>query len=1043
MPMYTILFHMRHYVYAYVYGMALSLSLSAQPSADLKHRLSLYSYVTDTQHIQFYSTGWEITDHSSYSVDYTFLESHSSVLPKIEDHTLFYKNFYSQIHMKVHVGTSSMKYDFIVDPKGQLSDICLRIRGGSLTLADPYRFTVHTPDGMLEESIPFSYQVIAGDTLSRNVRYIQKDHQTLGFTADYYDPNYPLIIDPELLAASLTGSSADQFGNTATFDGSGNIYAGGEIYGQSTGRYTAIGAYEKAFAGGLEPGPRDISITKFNPTGTDVLYFTYLGGAGNETPSSLVVDDASGDLIIYGITSSDNFPVPPPATPVYDRTHNGNVDIVLARLNSDGTTLISSTFVGGAENDGVLEIRGVLAPNYKDEYRGEVIIDRDGSIVFVSSTLSTDFPVTSGSHGGKYDGVIGKMSGNLSSMEWSYYIGGSGEDALFDVDTVASGYYITGGTTSTNLPITSLTSSYKRNKTPDDPSHIRHEVDGFIMHIRRSDQNINYGTYIGTDRFDQSYFIEVDHEGAVYILGQTTSSSYPIQAPTGSSIYSIPEGKLFLHQFDATLTRSLWSTVVGTRKMRDLAPTAFLVDVCDQIYLSGWGGLRNASLSMRELPITSDGLQQTTNGSDFYLMVLSPDASALTYASFFGGPGSLEHVDGGTSRFDDQGIVYQAVCYCRQQDGFPATPNAWANVNPVVDADGNVYCNMGFFKFELKSSIAKFSTNNQEDTDPGIDSGCIPLTIVFKNESIGGEMINSEWDFGEGTFTTNENRPVPHTFTQPGTFRVRLRISSPVTTCVSKAFIAEKVITVYDDTVLVSEDQALCIGEEVQLYASGGVRYKWSPDDLLSDASSANPVVKNLEHSQTYKAEITTPNGCKKTDSVFLSAQVPPSVSLSIEPQDLGCAGSKNFFISSQITGGADYVTWSMGDGNYFEDISELNYTYKSSGVHTITVEAGNEICYTKFTEQIFTSNLFVPNAITPNEDGLNDYLDIEEISKLDADHTIQVQLKIFDRNGSVVYHTNDYRNDWNGQNLPAGVYYYAIETSTQEICKGWLHLIK
>ena len=124
-----------------------------------------------------------------------------------------------------------------------------------------------------------------------------------------------------------------------------------------------------------------------------------------------------------------------------------------------------------------------------------------------------------------------------------------------------------------------------------------------------------------------------------------------------------------------------------------------------------------------------------------------------------------------------------------------------------------------------------------------------------------------------------------------------------------------------------------------------------------------------------------------------------------------------------------------MGDGNSFENVSEVNYTYEGTGVYTLEIEASTQVCHTRLTEQLSTSALFVPNVITPNEDRKNDYLEIESIA--------EVHLKVLDRNGTMVYSDNNYQNNWNGSDVPAGVYYYAIETSTQELCKGWLHLIK
>ena len=114
--------------------------------------------------------------------------------------------------------------------------------------------------------------------------------------------------------------------------------------------------------------------------------------------------------------------------------------------------------------------------------------------------------------------------------------------------------------------------------------------------------------------------------------------------------------------------------------------------------MSGWGGATNAvsTTGTTGMPVTSDAFQPTTDGSDFWLGVLNPGAEEFIYGTFFGGTSSNEHVDGGTSRFDKNGTVYQAVCAgCGGNNDFPTTPGAWSNTNDSFN------CNLGIFKFAL------------------------------------------------------------------------------------------------------------------------------------------------------------------------------------------------------------------------------------------------------------------------------------------------------------------------------------------------------
>jgi hypothetical protein len=136
-----------------------------------------------------------------------------------------------------------------------------------------------------------------------------------------------------------------------------------------------LGAFQITYNGGYT----DVSISKFNPYGTNLIYSTYLGGASRDNPHSLIVNH-NNELLIFGTTQSINFPT----TASYDFTPNGGYDIFVAKLSVNGNTLMGSTYVGGTADDG-LNWGNPLKYNYADEYRGEIVVD-ENDFVFVAST---------------------------------------------------------------------------------------------------------------------------------------------------------------------------------------------------------------------------------------------------------------------------------------------------------------------------------------------------------------------------------------------------------------------------------------------------------------------------------------------------------------------------------------------------------------------------------------------------------------------------------------------------------------------------------
>ncbi|HYG50555.1 MAG TPA: PKD domain-containing protein, partial [Flavobacteriales bacterium] len=425
---------------------------------------------------------------------------------------------------------------------------------------------------------------------------------------------------------------------------------------------------------------------------------------------------------------------------------NGS-DIFISKFNSTGSALLGSTYIGGSANDG-LNLDATLNLNYGDESRGEVVVDSLGNIYVCSSTLSSAFPTTAGAYSttlsGLQEGCAFKMDADLTALMWSTYLGGTAADGAYSIKPGLNGRtYVTGGTRSTNFPVTAgaLTTVAPGGT-----------VDAFVVAL---DANTGAGvasTYLGTSSYDQGYLLDLNAASEVFVVGQT-KGAYPVSA----GVYSNANGRHFIHKLNEDLTATVFSTVFGSGASTiNISPTALLVDNCQNIYVSGWGGTVNAEGTTTGLPVTPDAYDAVTDGSDFYFIVLEKNAASLLYGSFFGAGTLAEHVDGGTSRFDKAGTIYQAVCAgCGSSDAFPTTPGVWSNVN------GSTNCNLGAIKMEfVYSGITAVA-----DASPNVIACDPPYDVNFTGSAGAADHI---WDFGDGSTSTLAN-PI-HTFTDTGSF---------------------------------------------------------------------------------------------------------------------------------------------------------------------------------------------------------------------------------------------------------------------------------
>ena len=790
-------------------------------------------------------------------------------------HTLNYQDLYGGVDLRISQYEHSLKYEFHIAPFADPSQILIQYEGTSSLKLSNGHLIIGLDVTRIVELPPFAYQIGRnGDTLQVHCSY-QLEKNQVSFRLGDYDHSLPLVIDPVVVFSSYSGSASDNWGYTATYDSEGNLFGGGICFGVSYP--TTLGAYQVNYAG----GQTDISISKFNAIGNNLIYSTYIGGAALDIPHSLYVND-NDELYVLGTTGSSNYPV---TVNAFDTSFNGGPntnlstslafgqgsDIVISKFSADGDELLASTFVGGSMNDGI-NIATVLRKNYADDNRGEILIDENSNVLVVSSTYSPDFPVTSGAYDTTYNGMqdvcVFKMNQDLSQMIWCTYLGGADNDAGYSMALASdNSVYVCGGTLSADFPTTA--DAYQ-------PA-LAGSADGFVAHISENGSQLRHSTYLGKSDYDQCYLVKVDRQNHPHLFGQTNASG---NAWIQNAQYAVPGAGQFLTKLTTSLDSVIWSTAFGTGNAGpDISPTALMVDYCSNIYMSGWGGLPlNGFGGTSGLPITNDAFQSFTDGSDFYFICISDDASQLKYASFFGGTtvaSAREHVDGGTSRFDRKGRIYQAVCAgCGGQSDFPTTNGAWSNEN------GSSNCNLGVIKmdFGLPEVVADFSMPR---------TVCAPDSVHFTDHSQTiGSSTSYFWDFGDGT-TSNEYSPV-HFYGQAGVYVVTLVVQD-MGSC-NFADTLRKSLLVLTNTLDTLPDLSVCAGEFVQigLQPFANTQYHWFPNPDIHNEQISNPVIMPSQTS-VYSLEVSF-GAC--VDTLQQRVQVHPLPATAM-PDTVICAGDE------------------------------------------------------------------------------------------------------------------------------------------------------
>lgn len=539
------------------------------------------------------------------------------------------KNVYDGIDIHYYFDRGRIRFDFLVAPNVDPSLICFSLSG---------QYSDYIANDNIEFTTRFGKVSLADLTTFQDKKKIKssfrKSEEKYRIELSSYDRSRQIIIDP-LIYSTFIGGSGDDWGRDIAVDKNGNTYVTG--YTWSSDYDVTPGVFQILYGGGMW----DVFVTKLNPSATALIYSTYIGGSNGEEHAFSIAIDNAGNSFITGYVASSSFPTTPGA---YSPSPNGDYDAFVTKLNSAGSALVFSTFLGGSEDD-----------------RGKALaIDNIGNVYVIGYTNSTDFPVSIGAFqstlGVNHDVFVSKLNSTGTSLQYSTYIGGSGTDMGWGgiaVDSIGNAF-VSGYTFSSDFPVTPGAFQSVNNGLND----------AFVLKLNSSGTGLLYSTYIGGIAEEWAWGrILVDNNGHALVTGNTSSTNFPV-SPSAFQTTSGGGIDAFVLKLNANGTGLLFSSYLGGGGEDD--PTDVVIDQVGNVIVVGLTTSFN-------FPITPGAFQLTKGQSeDAFVCKINSTGTSLIYSTFLGGnDGDIAH---GVAA-DSTGNIY--VAGFTMSSDFPVTTGVY------------------------------------------------------------------------------------------------------------------------------------------------------------------------------------------------------------------------------------------------------------------------------------------------------------------------------------------------------------------------------
>ncbi len=564
------------------------------------------------------------------------------------------EGLYPGVDLEYYGNQRQLEYDFAIAPGVDPAAIAIHFAGVDKVAIDASgELVLSLGEGEVRQHPPVIYQVVNGARQQIAGGYRLREGATVAFSVGQYDSRLPLVIDPVFSYSTYFGGNGGDSGYAVKVDTNGSVYLAGKTFSTQFPFAVPTNGFQPQLA-----GRGDAFVAKLDNTGSNVVYYTYLGGTGDDAALDMALDNL-GNVFLAGFTGSPDFPTKNALFPTIGGLPDPNTGLFppsgfVAELNTNGTALVYSTYLGGNSNT----------------VASGIAIDPSGNALVTGYTYSPNFPVTNAIQSvlaGLDDVFVSKIGAGGTNLVYSTYLGGESIDEGEGIAVDATGSaYVTGYTLSTAFPVTTNAQS----PTLGGPSGGIGSYDAFVTRIAPSGTNLVYSTYLGGYHNDYGYRIAVDGAQNAYVTGQSQSTDFPntvtnvpgLQA--GNNGINALNSDAFLTKLDSSGMR-LYSALFGGSGEDTGSDVA--VDALGRAFVIG------TTLSVDFRVTNAFGLLKTnsTGGKDAILLALNANASAVLYSGYLGGS-SDEYGDG--IALDSESSAY--LTGLTFSTDFPTTPGS-------------------------------------------------------------------------------------------------------------------------------------------------------------------------------------------------------------------------------------------------------------------------------------------------------------------------------------------------------------------------------
>jgi gliding motility-associated-like protein len=789
------------------------------------------------------------------------------------------ENYIAGVDLKLYFDEGRFRYDLIIQAGINPDLISIKFEGqDSVQMQNLRSLFIKTSIGDISHSGLKTYQKTESGQMPVSSSFSKISSDEIGFEIQQYNPSYPVVIDP-IIFSSLIGVTNLEYGLDVEVNNNGNAFIGGITL--SSNFPSTNGAYHQ-----FGYGSYDVFITKFNTNGTGLVYSTYVGGSNVDYFYALDID-TSGNCYFTGYTNSTNYPT---TSGSYQTTYAAVYHmIMITKLNSSGTALVYSTYLGG----------------WYGNYGMDIAVDAANN-AYVCGYAYLGYPTTSGafqrSTPNSWDAVITKLNSSGSSLIYSTYLGGNSTDYCNAIALDAgNNAYVAGYTSSTNFPVSS--GCYQ--------SSLNSGQDAFITKLNSSGSALVYSTYLGgNSSVEQANDIAVNSSGNACVVGNTNATNFPLTS--GSNAYQLTNkggSDGFVTILNSNGTNITYSTYIGGDYQENL--THIAIDEEDNILITGTTQSSNYPTSICAIQTSATAI------SDVIVSELNPTLSSLLYSTLIGGNGG-DYGTGLTVNNDNE--VY--VTGYTYSSNYPTTTGAFQrNYYGSYDA---VLSKLSYVILRMDDEVQNTYCAGSTFTMP-VEAGCtFGTTNVFSIQ-----LSNASGSFTSpitiGTLTSrtsgNINCYIPKN-TTPGTgYRIRLISSNPSFVTPNNGFNIR--INPSPTVQFTINGATQCLSNNYFQFTntssipSGSLSYFWKfGDTTYSTLSSPGHHYLN-DTNYNVKLIATSDSGCKDSLSRVITINTSPHTSFTVNDSFQCLAGNQfSFSSSTNISSGTYTILWNFADGD-------------------------------------------------------------------------------------------------------------------------------